>query len=105
MALEQLHHRPGTQIAAADADDHQHLGILLNPFRRLLDAGKFRPVIGHRQPDPAQKVLSRAGALLQGLPGHLQTGYHRGHLFPGYGVVNGCVIDSDHAAFLLFRRI
>ena len=36
---------PGTQVGAADTDDHQRLGVGLYFLRRRLDAGKFRLVI------------------------------------------------------------
>ena len=53
------------EIAAADADDDQRLGIGLDLRRGLLDAGEFVLVVVHRQVDPADEIVARAGAVHQ----------------------------------------
>ena len=64
-----LHGSPGTQIAAADADDQQHIGIAPDPLRGGLDAQHFLGGMLRRQIQPAQIVAARAGALHQGAVG------------------------------------
>ena len=51
--VKQLHHRAGAQIGAADADDHQGLGVAADALRRRLDAGKLLLVVVPGQVNPA----------------------------------------------------
>ena len=60
-----LHDSARAEIAAADADDDQRLGIGLDLRRGLLDAGEFVLVVVHRQVDPADEIVARAGAVHQ----------------------------------------
>ena len=64
-ALQKLHDGARAEIAAADADDDQRLGIGLDLRRSLLDAGEFVLVVVHRQVDPADEIVARAGAVHQ----------------------------------------
>ena len=72
-----LDHAPCTQIGAADADDHQRIGIDLDLFRRRLDALILRPVVVAGQVYPAGKFAAAAIAQLQMAVGDLQPGRHR----------------------------
>ena len=65
---------PGAQVAAADADDHQHLALLLDAPGRLLDPGKLLPVIGVGQVQPAQHLVPRTGVLAEDAEGILCQG-------------------------------
>ena len=62
---QQFDHRPGAQIGAADADDHQHLGLLLDALGRRLDAGELLLVIVPGQGHPAGEVAAGAVVLRQ----------------------------------------
>ena len=70
--VEQLHHRAGAQIGAADADDHQGLGVAADALRRRLDAGKLLLVVVPGQVNPAGIRAAQAAALLQLDAGALQ---------------------------------
>ena len=61
-ALDGLDHSAGTQIAAADAGDHQHLRVLTDLLGSFLDAGKLFLVVIAGQVHPAQEII--AGAIL-----------------------------------------
>ena len=62
---QQLDDRPGAQVAAADADDHQGLAVGLNLFGGGLDARVLLLVIVPGQVHPAHEVVSPAGGLLE----------------------------------------
>ena len=69
---QQVDDGAGAQIGAADADDNQHLGLLLNLLGSGLDAGKLLLIIVPGQIHPAGEVAARAvmvgqhgGSLLQ----------------------------------------
>ena len=62
MALDGLDHSAGTQIAAADAGHHQHIGVLTDLGRCFLDAGELFLIVIAGQIHPAQEVI--AGAVL-----------------------------------------
>ena len=94
--LEQLDDCSCAQIAAADADDHQHIRIRLNALGCRLDALELRPVIVHRQIPPAQKVVACAGALPQGVPGRLELGNHALQLVGRKEGIQGCTIYGYH---------
>ena len=64
-ALDGLHHSAGTQVAAADAGDHQNVGILTDLGSGCLDAGEFFLIIVAGQVHPAQEVVARAGLCFQ----------------------------------------
>lgn len=70
--VHKLNGSPSAQIAAADADNHQGLGVPADPIGRLLDLVQL--VFGGvgRQMIPAQKIISLAGALGQGIVGLAQ---------------------------------
>ena len=61
-ALDSLDHSAGTQIAAADAGNHQHLGVLTDLLGSFLDAGKLFLVVIAGQVHPAQEII--AGTIL-----------------------------------------
>ena len=61
-ALDGLDHSAGTQIAAADAGNHQHLGVLTDLLGSFLDADKLFLVVIAGQVHPAQEII--AGAIL-----------------------------------------
>ena len=52
----------GPQIAAADADDHQRLGVCTDPLGRRLNPGKFPPVIVPGQVNPAGEFPAQTGS-------------------------------------------
>ena len=68
-ALHQLDGRPGSQVAAADADDHKHVGGFPDPVRRQLDAVHFLGLLGLGQVQPAQEIVACAGTVGQGIVG------------------------------------
>ena len=76
--VEQLHHRTGPQIGAADADDHQGLGVAADALRRRLDAGELLLVIVPWQVHPAGEVAAGAAAALQLGAALLQPGQAAG---------------------------
>ena len=63
--LQQFDRRTRPQIRAADADDHKHVAVLTDLFRRLFNAGKFFLVVVLRQIDPAEEIVPRAFSALQ----------------------------------------
>ena len=67
-------HAAGSQIAAADADDHQRLRIALDLLGGSPDPGKFFPVIRLRQMHPTREFSAQAGAGLELFMGLFQTG-------------------------------
>ena len=67
-------HAAGSQIAAADADDHQCLRIALDLLSGSPDPGKFLPVIRLRQMHPTGKFSAQTGAGLNFFMGFFQTG-------------------------------
>ena len=86
--LEKLDHGAGAQIRAADADDHQRLGVAADLLRGGLNAGKLLLVIVHGEVDPAEKIVSGAGALHQRFDGGLAGGLvGRGSKAGGAGTV------------------
>ena len=68
-ALQQLDGGPGAQVAAADADDHEHVAVGADPIRDGLDAEHFLGGLLSGQLQPAQEVIARAVALHQGIVG------------------------------------
>ena len=64
----------GTQVASADADDHQGLGIALDLGGSGLDAGELLLVVVPGQVHPAGEFAAGAGGVLQLLMGNLQPG-------------------------------
>ena len=73
---EHLQGRPGPQVGPADADDHQHLGILADLGRSLLDAGELLLVVVLGQAHPAHKVGAGSGGVVQLGVGGLHLGGH-----------------------------
>ena len=61
VGLDDLDDRAGSQIGAADADDHQHLGLLLDLLGRRLDAGELLLVVVPGQVHPAGEITAGAG--------------------------------------------
>ena len=72
LALDGFDHSAGTQIAAADAGDDQHVGILTDLGGCFLDAGELVLIVLTGQIHPAQEIV--AGAVL-GFQ-HLVGGFH-----------------------------
>ena len=68
-ALEQLNGSPGAQVAAADADDHEHVGGLRDLLGGGTNPADFLGLLCHRQVQPAQKIVAFAAALGEGLVG------------------------------------
>ena len=66
-------------VAAADAGDHQNVGILTDLGSGCLDAGEFFLIIVAGQVHPAQEVVARAGLCFQLLVGCFHLG------------INGCI--------------
>ena len=56
---------PGTEIAAADTDDHQVLRITADLRRRFFDPGIFFHIRLYRQVDPADKIVAGTGLICQ----------------------------------------
>ena len=90
--VEQLHHRAGAQIGAADADDHQHLGLLLNLLGSGLDAGELLLVVVPGQIHPAGEVAAGAVMVGQHRGGLLQTGHALGQVILGNEPLQFCQI-------------
>ena len=91
-ALQKLYHRARTEIRAADADDDNGLRIALDLLRRLLDAGELFLVVVHRQVDPAEEIISRAGAVQQ----RIQRRLAPCRVLCGREALRSVQIDSDH---------
>ena len=68
-ALHQLDGGTGAQIAAADADDHEHIGAFPDPVSGGLDTEHLLGGLSHRQVQPAQKIVAGAGLLGEGAVG------------------------------------
>ena len=64
----------GSQIAAADADDHQRLRIALDLLSGSLNSSKFLPVIRLGQMHPSGEFSAQTGAGLEFFMGFFQTG-------------------------------
>lgn len=73
----------GTQIGAADADDHQRFGAAPDFGGGLLYPLIFRAVKGRGQMHPACEIAALADSLLQAVLRQLQPGRER--LFVGHG--------------------
>ena len=73
-ALQRLNNRAGPKVAAANANHHQHLAVLLYFLCRRLDAGKLFFIVIFRQVYPAKEIAARAGFRVQCLvrQGHLR---------------------------------
>ena len=80
---QQLDHGPGPQIGAADADDHQHLGLLLDALGGRLDAGKLLLVIVPGQGHPAGEIAAGTVVLSQHGGGLLQRRLPAGQIILG----------------------
>ena len=65
VGLQHFDDRPGSQIAAADADHHQGLAVGLDLLRGGLDAGVLRLVVVPGQVDPAHEIVAESGGLLE----------------------------------------
>jgi len=72
LALDGFDHSAGTQIAAADAGDDQHVGILTDLGGCFLDAGELVLIVLTGQIHPAQEIVARAVLGFQ----HLVGGFH-----------------------------
>ena len=64
MRGEKLDRCAGSQIRAADADDHEHVGVLFDFFGSRLYAGEFLFVIIGGKIKPADEVVAEAGAVV-----------------------------------------
>ena len=96
-----LDNAPGPQIGAADADDHQSLGITLDLLGRRLDAPVLRPVIVTGQMHPAGKLAAHAVAQLQMAVGDLQPGRQRRLVGQPQKALDIGKVDLDHRTYLL----
>ena len=97
--FDQLDHGAGAQVGAADADDHQSLGVAADFLRGGLDAGKFLLVVVDRQIDPADEVITGTGTVDQGLDGSLAGG-----LVDGGAEVSGAgAIQLQHTVMILLK--
>ena len=98
---EALNDTAGTQIGAADANDHQRLRIALNFGGSGLDAGIFFLIIVAGEIHPADEVVACACAVLQMALRGAELGQQ------GFSVVGSNkgfdvgVIDADHSKCLL----
>ena len=92
-ALQQLNGCPGAKVAAADADDHEHIGVIANLPGSALDAQDLLGGLPGRQILPAQKIVAAAGTVrqsrvsLRDLLLHCQK-IRQGKLAPDMGNVN-----------------
>ena len=65
-ALHQLDGSTGAQVAAADTDDHEYIGGLADALCGGTDAADLIGLLGNRQIQPAQEIVTLATALGQG---------------------------------------
>ena len=65
VGAQQLNGRPGPQVAAADADDHQGPAVGLDLLRRRLNPGELLLVVVPGQVHPAHEVAAPSGGLLE----------------------------------------
>ena len=82
-AAQQLDGAAGAQVAAADADDNQHIGILPDLFGRRVDARQLLFIVVPRQGQPAVEITARAGVLPQLRRGRRHLGGHAVHFMGG----------------------
>ena len=92
-ALQQLNGCPGAKVAAADADDHEHIGVIANLPGSALDAQNLLGGLPGGQILPAQEIIAGAGAVHQGGVGLGDLFLHgqkigQGNLAPDVGNVN-----------------
>ena len=73
VGAQQLDDRPGAQVAAADADDHQGLAVALDLPGGGLDARVLGLVVVPGQVHPAHEVVAPACGLLEPGVGLLET--------------------------------
>ncbi len=92
---------PGAQVGPADADDHQGLGIGLNPGGGGLDAGKFLFIIVPGQMDPAGELGAGAGGVLQLVVGQLQPGSQSVLIGHGQEALHFKQFDIQHRVIVL----
>ena len=91
--LQQLNGCPGAQIAAADADDHEHIGVIADLPGRALDPQDFFRGLPGGQVQPAQKIVAGAGAVGKGCVSGSHFLFHgqqirQGDFAPDIGDVN-----------------
>ena len=91
--LQQLNGRPGTQVAAADADDHKHVGTVADPTGSALNAQDLIAGLPGGQIQPAQEIVARAGAVHELCVGSAHFLFHsqkigQSDLAPDIGDVN-----------------
>ncbi len=91
--LEQLDGGTGAEVGAADADDHEYVGIAADLLRRPLDAGDFLRGLPDGQVPPAEEIVAGAGAVGQGGVGGGDFLFHgqqvgQGDLTPYVGDIN-----------------
>ena len=61
MGFAEFNRSTCAEIAAADTDDHEDLGVAADFLRRKFDAGKFFFVVVFGKVNPAEEVVPRAG--------------------------------------------
>ena len=69
-------HGARAEVRAADADDNQNIGIVADTLRSRLDTGELLLIILCGQRHPAEKIIPRAGAVVQLLLRRLHFGSH-----------------------------
>ena len=57
--------RAGAEVGAADANDHQHIGVAADLGCRRLDAREFHLVVCDGQIHPTKEIASRSGLAMQ----------------------------------------
>ena len=91
--LKQFDGGAGAEITAADANHHKHVRVAADFLSGKLNALDFLGRLGHRQVQPAQKIIAGAGALRQGFVRLKDLLFHRqkirqGDLAPHIGNIN-----------------
>jgi len=103
-ALHQLNGGAGTQIAAANADNHKHIGVFPDALSSGANAADFVCFFTDRQIQPAQKVIAFAGALSQCAVGFKNLFLRSQQIRQGQPTPNIGNINFNHKVFSSFHR-
>ena len=98
---QELDDRAGAQIGTANANDHQHLGLLLDLPGSRLDPGELLFVIVPGQRHPAGKITAGSAVGGQHLRRLLQAGLPAGQIILGKEAVCIGQIECQHRKILL----
>ena len=107
-ALHQFNGGSGAQVAAADADDHENIGVFPDPIGAGLNAAHFFRFLGGGQRQPTQKIAAGTGAFQQRLVGlgdlclHAQQ-IRQGQLTPYIGNIHCDHKDRPFDRYRLFQ--